>query len=250
MKKVLTTLFLSLFLLPPALAQDYPDSLYVTQEVPYTIEEFPPVEYQVPSFPKNELDFSLTLGTGLQLIGVFAGVAATVVGSIAGSLSGEYDSYIAIPIIIPSPAIEYNRWINDSFAVGGIFNTDIVSFLPYMLVSNISLMPEVKYRWLNKERVKLYSKLAAGILGTLVVEQKNEEEGGGYSVYFAHRTSFNGMFSDSTSPLLKSYLIPPIGFQLSPIGIDLTTAVDNLDFFMELGVGSQGIFTFGLKKAF
>lgn len=248
MKKVLTTLFLSLCLLSPALAQDYPDSLYVTQEVPYAIEEFPPVEYQIPSFPKNELDFSLTLGTGLQSIGVFVSFAASVIGSIAGSISGEYDSYIVIPIIIPSPAIEYNRWINDSFAVGAVFNTDIVSFLPNFLLGNISLMPEVKYRWLNKEKVKLYSKFAVGFLGSLYLQQN--DEGGGYTAKFGNLASFTGMFSDNTSRLLRAYFYPPVGYQVTPLGIDFTAADKNLGFFMEAGFGSQGLLTLGLKKTF
>jgi hypothetical protein len=267
MKKVLLTVLFALALPFAAFAQELPDSVMVhdtvadsvqvfdavadsvlvVPEVPDTVYIAPPAAQEVPlvtdetpvPFKKNEIGVSFTLGSGLQIAGMTAGVLA----STFGTLFSKNDLYIAVPFLVPSLAIEYDRWISDKIAVGISLNADIVSGLPYLLVGNISIMPDVKFNWYDSKNIKLYSKLAAGYLKTVCVSIED-----GKAVFEDIPVTFPTSITDVLSTLSMWSIIPPMGFQLSPLGVDIKAK--KLAFYLEIGTGTQGGATFGLKKSF
>ncbi len=87
----------------------------------------------------------------------------------------------------------------------------------------ISLMPAIKYNWVNKEYFAFYSKAAIG--GTLALSKTKT-------------TSDNK--SESTNRMYFAY-------QLSLVGIEFGSKFRG---FIELGVGEQGIALAGLKYKF
>lgn len=267
MKRVLFTVIFALALPLGTFAQELPDSvqicdsvtdsvlvfdavadsLLIAPEIPDTLYIAPPEAQEVPLVPdvtevpfkKNEIGVSFTLGSGLQVAALTAGVLASTLGT----LFSKNDLYIAVPFLVPSLAIEYDHWISDKTAVGVSLNADIASGLPYMLVGNISIMPDVIFMWHDNKNIKLYSKIAAGYLKTIYVTVED-----GKAVFEDIPVVFPTTIADVVSAIAMWGIIPPVGFQLTPIGVDIKAR--HLDFFLEVGVGTQGGFAFGLKKPF
>lgn len=230
MKRLLAALFLILLFLP-ARAQEIPE---VT---------LPEVRLEVP----NEIDLSLSLGTGLQTVGIYGSFFASLIGSLINN-----DAVIIVPFFIPGLSAGYDRWLNDWFAVGAGVYADVVSAMPYGFVGNFAIMPEVKFRWFNHDNLKLYSRLAAGYSTARYCIKTNDGYKTG-SLSTGWMNYLDGIAPErllTTSSFFWSTIFPPFGLQAVPIGIDINTAVRNLDAFIELGIGTQGIVTFGLKTAF
>ncbi|MBO4566314.1 MAG: hypothetical protein J5695_03715, partial [Bacteroidales bacterium] len=156
-KRLIAALLISVPLLQTAKAQDI-----ATPEI---------------SFPRNEFSVSCTVGSGLQTITYLGSeVASYVLSAIALSFSQK--PVIMIPMCIPSLSFEYDRWINEKLAVGGIISADVVSAYipdwPISVTGNFSLLPDVKYVWLNLGKAKLYAKAALGVTLTLQGESIND----------------------------------------------------------------------------
>ena len=245
MKKLFATLSLFLVLLP-AFAQE------ITEELQPEALQLPDPEVQLPvqHNPLNEIDLSIGLGTGLQVVGAYASFFVSLFGTIFSK-----DTYILIPFFVPALSLEYDRWINDKVAIGASVNADIVSALPYLMVGNVAVMPDVKFRWLDKPSVKLYSKLAVGYSTTIYGNAKD----GKLKIQQMPTDNFSSLGDidslDSfqgfmTSSILRFWLVPPFGIQAVPIGIDIGSASQKVHGFLELGIGTQGSMTFGIKTAF
>jgi hypothetical protein len=229
-----------------ALGQEQPEAPEppVIQELPKAAEV--PVEQ---SFPRNEIDLSLSLGTVLQYGGTAGGMLVSLLGSLIGG-----NIYLFIPIIIPGPSIEYDRWINDRISVGALASADIVSALPTVVVGRTSIAPVVKYCWLDNGSLRMYSKLAAGYHNTFAATFRN----GKFESLFDNMDFFNEYAdmlgkSNTTNPsvlFLKYVGLSPFAWQVSPLGVDVHTALKNCNFFAELGIGTLGFVSFGLKYAF
>lgn len=201
------------------------------------------------SFPRNEIDLGLSLGTVMQYGGVAGGMIVSLLGSLIGG-----NIYLFIPIIIPGPSIEYDRWINDRLSVGALACADIVSALPTVVVGRTSIAPVVKYCWLDNGILRMYSKLAAGYHNTFAATFKNGkfESMSDDMVFF---NEYAGLLekSNSTNPsvlFLKYIGLSPFAWEVSPLGVDVHTALKNCNFFAELGIGTLGFVSFGLKCAF
>ena len=245
MKKLFATLAMALVLLP-AFAQE------VTEDIQPEAPQLPEPEVQLPvqQNPLNEIDLSISTGTGLQVAGIYASFFLSLFGSLLSN-----DTYIVIPFFVPALSMEYDRWINDKFAIGASVNADIVSALPSLLVGNVAVMPDVKFRWLDKPSVKLYSKLAIGYSTTIYGNSKDgklniKQLPAGYLSSLGDIDSLDSFQSFMTSSILRFWLIPPFGIQAVPIGIDLGSPSQKVHGFLELGIGTQGSMTFGIKTAF
>ena len=85
-------------------------------------------------------------------------------------------------------------------------------------------MPAVKFNWLRKEKVGLYSKLAAGVTFT------------SNNIKDTDKT----VSSDKDKDLM-------FNFQASMIGVEVGTTIRG---FAEIGVGEQGLILLGLRYRF
>ena len=227
-KRLIAALLISVPLLQTAKAQDI-----ATPEI---------------SFPRNEFSVSCTVGSGLQTITYLGSeVASYVLSAIALSFSQK--PVIMIPMCIPSLSFEYDRWINEKLAVGGIISADVVSAYipdwPISVTGNFSLLPDVKYVWLNLGKAKLYAKAALGVTLTLQGESINDN----FQVTVLQSKIINQLKTDSS--YWKDLLFyPPVGIQINPVCIDLNDSTHNSTVFMELGFGTMGSFALGIKTAF
>ncbi len=246
MKKLVAILFFASVLLPSRAQEIITEGTVPAVQSEVQVEIPDEIQLTVPQIPMNEIDLSLSFGTGLQTLGVYGSLVVSLLGSLISN-----DAVIIMPFFVPGLSIEYDRWLNDWFAVGGNVYADVVSAMPFGFVGNFSIMPEVKFRWLNRDNLRLYSKLSAGYSTSKYCIKINDE----YRLDDIP-TDWMGMINATNeskliSPLFSmAWLFPPFGLQVVPIGIDFNTAAKNLDAFVELGIGTQGGLTFGLKKAF
>lgn len=177
---------------------------------------------------KNEV--SVSYGTGVSQIG--DGIGNSLGAGLFDSMSGyKWTNKSRVGTI----AAEYFRHMdNPRLAVGGVvtfasFGEDVVRKNDDVKVGNrtrtyISLMPAVKYYWVNKSHFGFYSKAA---VGAMMMFYKDKDTAAGKS---------------STSS--KLYLMG----QASPIGLEAGS--NNVRAFLELGVGEQGIALVGLRTKF
>ena len=172
---------------------------------------------------KNEIGVSY--GAGLSLIGDGIGNG---IGKAFGQLGGyKYTNDKQFG----SLSVEYFRHLNSNnrVAIGGIF-----AYSRYgedELKDNVkvgdrtrnyfTLMPAVKYYWVNKNNFGLYSKVAAG------------------ATYMSSKVTENGVDENNS----KVYFM----CQVSAIGVEFG---GKLRGFVEAGVGEQGIVLAGLKYKF
>ena len=172
---------------------------------------------------KNEIGVSY--GAGLSLIGDGIGNG---IGKAFGQLGGyKYTNDKQFG----SLSVEYFRHLNSNnrVAIGGIF-----AYSRYgedELKDNVkvgdrtrnyfTLMPAVKYYWVNKNHFGLYSKVAVG------------------ATYMSSKVTENGVDENNS----KVYFM----CQVSAIGVEFG---GKLRGFVEAGVGEQGIVLAGLKYKF
>ena len=168
---------------------------------------------------RNELGLAYSQFTVPQAVYVFAGVLG-----IAFSLGNFSLENMALPGAL---SLEYTHYINDTFGFGGSVTGDFMTADKYsgkdenrqysgkFNMAYCSVMPHAKAYWFNNPHFGMYSKLAAGVGGTI-------QNDGDPSVTFA--------------------------FQLSPVSMDF--GGDAFRGYLELGFGMQGIVTLGIKKIF
>lgn len=171
---------------------------------------------------KNEFSVSYGQFTVPQfgyLVGGVLGVAFT-----AGHFTFENTKMFG------AAGFEYEHYTNDWFAFGCTVLCDYMTADSYNKASDgtktyngkfnlgfMSLMPNVKFSWFNREKVSLYSKLAFGA-----------------GLVFDNGDSAENNFSPA--------------FQVTPIGVDFGKG--SFRGFAELGVGMQGVLCAGVRKSF
>ncbi len=173
---------------------------------------------------KNEIGISY--GVGVSTIG--DGLADGIGLSFAGLLGTKSENESRFGTL----GIEYLRHDSndDKFSYGGIatlatFSDDLVQDGTKSAERSryyITLMPAIKYNWVNKEYFAFYSKVGVG--GTLALVN----------------TKLTSGQSESANKLSFAY-------QLSLVGIEFGGTFRG---FIELGVGEQGIALAGLKYKF
>ena len=182
----------------------------------------------MPIFAKNDKDrneFSITYGQ--YTIPQFAYVMGGVLGAAftAGHFSFEN------PHLIGAAGVEYVHYVNGWLGFGGAAMCDYMTATALSVDSNgnktpngkfqlgvVSVMPVVKFAWLNRAHVGLYSKLAAGAGYTFTGDNADVKD--------------NFMFA----------------FQATPIGVDF--GGEQFRGFVEAGLGMQGLVSGGVRWLF
>ena len=172
---------------------------------------------------KNEL--SVSYGLGISTIG--DGLGNTIGNGLIDSWSGcEWDNTKRFGTL----SVEYFRHLNNPrVAVGGIvtfsrFGEDVVKKESNAKVGDrtrkyISVMPSIKYYWVNGKNFGFYSKVAAGVM----------------------MLNYNDSQATSSS---KAYFTG----QASPIGLEAGSS--SFRGFIEAGAGEQGFLLAGLRVKF
>ena len=171
---------------------------------------------------KNELSFTYGQFTVPQFAYVMGGVLG--VAFTAGHFTFENSKFIG------AAGFEYVHYTNDWFGYGGTIICDYMTSDAYNVSSEgektyngkfnlgfISIMPNVKFSWFNREKVSLYSKIAVG----------------------------PGLVFDNDDSLKNNITLAA---QISPIGVDFGN--NSYRGFTELGIGMQGILNVGIRKLF
>jgi len=185
---------------------------------------------------RNELGVALFGGTYYQV----SSLAGAGLISLGRSIR-DRGLYIGIPIIFPV-SVEYAHWFNDRIAVGASLSADIVSFLPEGVIGRVCIMPEFRYKWLNHESFKMYSKIAAGYSEGF---ELSPGEDGKMTL-----SSFAPVYLEMLYSLLWDMHSLPLGIQINPVCAEGHTGLEGIDYFCEFGIGPLGFCTFGLKKYF
>ena len=181
----------------------------------------------VPVFAKNDKDrneFSVTYGqfTAPQF--------AYVMGEVFGVMFSLGHASFEDPHMYGAAGIEYVQYTNDWFGFGGTVLCDYMTAKTVSVDKDgnktpngdfklgcLSAMPRVKFAWLNRAPVGLYSKLAAGA-----------------GLFFANGSDAKDNIS--------------FAFQATPIGVDF--GGEQFRGFVEAGVGWQGIVSGGVRWMF
>ena len=229
MKKLFAALLLSISLFQAARAQEVPEE-----------------QYAVPAdFPKNEIGMSLSLGTDIQS----AALAGSMLVSFFGTLVNN-DIFAFIPILVPMN-LEYYRWTSENLAFGASLGTDSVFALPYLFASNVSLVPEVKYKYLITNGFSMYAKAGLGLKYLILGVNSGDGMHFEWNSPIALLDEFYDIdLSDPGSLYAKFVFLSPLAFQISPVCFEIETAAKNLSVGIELGYGVQGVVNVGLKKTF
>ena len=180
------------------------------------------------AFAKNDKDrheFSITYGQ--FTVPQFAYVMGGVFGAMftAGHFSFEN------PKMVGAAGVEYVHYVNGWLGFGGAAMCDYMTATALSVSSDgtktpngkfqlgvVSVMPVVKFAWLNRAHVGLYSKLAAGA---------------GYT------------FTGETGEVEDNFLF---AFQATPIGVDF--GGERFRGFVEAGLGMQGLVSGGVRWFF
>lgn len=166
--------------------------------------------------------------------------SATITSIVSGGAASAYYTYEDKSWSIPVTA-EYFYRVNRFLGVGaiGAFNCmkqDIYLNTTYkdgtqttekdgrLRQYNLTLLPAVKFDWLRREHIGLYSKVGLGV--SLMIERQKEDDGD--KLYSCTDVMFN--------------------FQLSAIGFEAGNL--HVRGFAELGIGEQGVFVAGLRYKF
>lgn len=173
---------------------------------------------------KNEIGVSY--GLGLSLIG--DGLGNSLGNGFFDGIAGrEWTNNKEFG----SLSLEYFRHINPKFAVGGIFSysrfgEDVVKDqvkVGERTRNYYTVMPAIKYNWVNKEHFALYSKLGIGA----TIASSNTRH-----------------LTNNTS---NSYSQVFFAFQVSAIGVEFGSKLRG---FVEAGCGEQGIILAGIRYKF
>lgn len=252
MKRLLTIVLL-LGTAVPAMAQVVTDAPLSEQVAP-TEQQVVPLQPEqpasLPAFKPNEFDVSLGIGSSYQALML----AGTALANILIPAIVKTDVKAVIPIPIPDLGLEYDRWVSDKVAIGVNVRADATSMLPYQFTIIGSAMATAKLQWFANENIRCYSKIGAGYRTFIIYYN----DGGNSRIETFNVQDYIGSTSTPTSvnsfsDLLRvaSGLVPPsLAWQATPIGLDFTTAVSGLNFFMEFSVGTNSVLIFGAKIPF
>ena len=155
---------------------------------------------------------------------------AYVMGEVFGAMFSLGHASFENPHMFGAAGVEYVHYTNDWFGFGGTVLCDYMTAKTVSVDKDgnktpngefklgcLSAMPLVKFAWLNRAHVGLYSKLAAGA---------------GY--FFANGSDSKDNFS--------------VAFQATPVGVDF--GGEPFRGFLEVGVGWQGIVCGGVRWLF
>lgn len=230
MKRVFAAIALSILLLQPARAQE---SMEIELEAP------------APAVPKNAVALSFSVGTGLQFSALYLSTIVSLIGSLVVN-----DTFILAPFLIPGPSLEYERWLSDEVAVGVSLTSDTVSALPLLIISNVGILPTVKYKWLDNGNLRVYSKAAIGYGHTFAASWAD----GKFTMIPTSEYSKNLFGSVTKNPegaLYSNMIFPALAVQFNLLCFEIPMSkTGDFKFFMELGAGTQGVCSFGIKEAF
>ena len=179
------------------------------------------------AFAKNDKDRNeFSIAYGQATIPQFAYVMGEVFGAMFSLGHASFEN----PHMFGAAGVEYVHYTNDWFGFGGTVLCDYMTATALSVASDgtktpngkfqlgvVSVMPVVKFAWLNRAHVGLYSKLAAGA---------------GY--FFANGSDSKDNFS--------------VAFQATPVGVDF--GGEQFRGFLEVGVGWQGIVSGGVRWMF
>ena len=182
----------------------------------------------MPVCAKNDTDkneFSITYGQ------ITVPQAAYVLGGVFGSMFSLGHFSFENAHFIGGAGVEYVHYVNDWLGFGGAVLCDYMTATAMNVDSEgkktpngkfnlgiVSAMPLVKFAWLNREHVGLYSKLAAGAGFTFTNQSEDTKD--------------NFAFA----------------FQVTPIGMDF--GGESFRGFAELGLGMQGLVNVGIRWLF
>ena len=180
-----------------------------------------------PVFAKNDKDSDeISIVYGQATVPQFAYVMGEVFGAMFSLGHASFEN----PHMFGAAGLEYVHYVNDWFGFGGAVMCDYMSATTVSVDKDgnktpngqfklgcLSTMPLVKFAWLNRERVGLYSKVAVGA---------------GY--FFANGGDAKDNFS--------------VAFQLTPVGVDF--GGEQFRGFVEAGIGMQGIVSGGVRWFF
>ncbi len=236
MKKLFVSIILNILALYPAAAQDALPG--IPQETPLELPQEAPK-----SFPKNEIGVSLCLGTGLQGAGIIGSRLLSLIGTVITN-----DLVLIIPTYIPGLTISYDHWLNEKFAVGVNVGVDAVSGLPYMFVGNVCVAADFKYNWLDTGSLRMYSRACGGFMISIFA---NQDENGKLTSRIAREDMLlTGSEQATAANRIVNAVFPPFALQVNPLCVDVRTALNGVNFFAELGYGTQGTLQLGFKKMF
>lgn len=179
------------------------------------------------AFAKNDKDRNeFSIAYGQATIPQFAYVMGEVFGAMFSLGHASFEN----PHMFGAAGVEYVHYTNDWFGFGGTVLCDYMTAKTVSVDKDgnktpngdfklgcLSAMPLVKFAWLNREHVGLYSKVAAGA---------------GY--FFANGGDAKDNFS--------------VALQLTPVGVDF--GGEQFRGFVEAGVGMQGIVSGGVRWFF
>ncbi len=179
---------------------------------------------------KNEVSVSYGAGYMSALIDAFGAGLGDAIVDYATNRDWANDSYSG------TFGVEYFRHLNNpKLAVGGIatfthYGEDVIDKSNNDKVvgersrNYFTLMPAIKYNWVNKEHFAFYSKVAAGAM--VLFDEDTDKE--------------NSQYSDSDT-------FTCFTFQLSPVGLEFGGAWRG---YLEMGFGEQGVALIGLRHKF
>ena len=199
---------------------------------------------------KNEIAISVGAGTSTQLFDVYSKMSTSMGQALISAIfsGGHYVSTTSYEdkAYVPPISVEYFHHFGKVVGVGGIvaFNSNkqdiyyntgknvdgVAKTIDKEKVGNaskyfITVMPAVKFDWLRKKNVGLYSKVAFGL--TYFNEKQKDSQDKGKD------------FSDSGIRF---------NYHVSLIGVEVGST--KLRGFTELGMGEQGIVQAGIRCKF
>lgn len=217
MKKVFAVIVFAVVSLGFSYAQEVmeapADTVEVVQVLPSVQEEMPVIPV---SRPKNEMSYSLSYATLTQAQYLAGGVVASFILALFGA---------SVPAMFFTPGafgVEYNHYLTNVIGVGGGVSLDY-AYSP--LVGGglyASVLPDVKFRWLYRNKLRLYSKIGAGC-----------------TVGFPFSSYSEGYHVESR-----------FAWQVTPIGFEFNTRHERWKLFFDLGLGTQGLVSFGIRNTF
>ena len=176
---------------------------------------------------KHEIGVSYGAGVSLIADGIGNGIGRGFWDSVSGSewtndkqfgtLAVEYFYHTNNPKLAVGGIVTYSRYGED------VMRKDTRNIVGERTRHYISVMPSVKYYWINKNHFGLYSKAAAG---AMIFSEKSKDK------------ELNKEETDS-----KVYFMG----QVSAIGVEFGGQVRG---FIEAGCGEQGIVLAGVKYKF
>lgn len=183
----------------------------------------PAICSQAQEKPKHEISVSYGVYTVNQFADLFGteiisfGILTSDIKSSMGAINVSY-AYKFNKIISLGATYTYSAYKEDLFLLKQYAGTSKNTFH--------SILPTVKFNWLNGGLVTLYSKAAVGVTIGVITPNYTDENG---------------------KTITDSGTSATIGFQVTPIGIEVGR---KFAIFAEAGIGTMGTAAFGARLRF